>query len=345
MVLHSAISAGFLMGLLWTSLTLGASASGGQPPTHTFERREQPRIESVNGLFEITDGEKDQVTAALRDVLELVKPVVTRPKNVVEPVFRKYFEEGDWDKVNGEPSSTACYSFERTMARICRYIENNTDDNDDDDETGVFKNIYGHDGAGGDALKQLTIEPGEGIFDDDSDSSVVCEEPGDDGNVHRADIDLRNQSHPLLYICPLGFDEGSLSAVPGGPAQVKCDTIGHRVSENMTTLASILLHEYTQFKPLVSPPLGNSTQDLQDNAGPFSARRMKNKAVENAESYVWFANELYWSETCRTQFEDPNGQDDMVVQSSTSSQVAPAPATTAPFVTSTKANPTVATSR
>ena len=111
MVLHSAISAGFLMGLLWTSLTLGASASGGQPPTHTFERREQPRIESVNGLFEITDGEKDQVTAALRDVLELVKPVVTRPKNVVEPVFRKYFEEGDWDKVNGEPSSTACLFF------------------------------------------------------------------------------------------------------------------------------------------------------------------------------------------------------------------------------------------
>lgn len=71
-------------------------------------------------------------------------------------------------------------------------------------------------------------------------------------------------------------------------------------------LGSILLHEYTHWDHLAMPPLGARTSTYDHAYNPINTRALdKTKAIYNADSYAWFANEYFWSSTCKKLYGDP----------------------------------------
>lgn len=118
--------------------------------------------------------------------------------------------------------------------------------------------------------------------------------------------------NPTIVLCdPAAFGHGGIGkgygngSVPAG----ECGFFDPRVSWKMETLGSILLHEYTHWLKLVSPPLSKETDDIA--YGPTGVRAMdKSQATNNADSYSWFATETLWTVLCSTQYGDPTSADD-----------------------------------
>ena len=69
-----------------------------------------------------------------------------------------------------------------------------------------------------------------------------------------------------------------------------------------------MLHEYTHFLKMISPPLTGETLDTA-----YGARESRDldrvTALLNADSYTWFATELLWTIVCNREFEDPTDED------------------------------------
>lgn len=122
-----------------------------------------------------------------------------------------------------------------------------------------------------------------------------------------------DQDHPSLVICKrAGFGHGGIYKKYKKPkvSSVECFGLGPRVSWKMETLGSILLHEYTHWTKFIVPPMGAETKDYA--YGPKGARDLdKVKAVYNADSYSWLANEYFWSTNCSKKFGDPQDTDGM----------------------------------
>jgi hypothetical protein len=115
-----------------------------------------------------------------------------------------------------------------------------------------------------------------------------------DGSV-MAEIRDWDTDNPKLVVCAkCGFGHGGIAKGYSGVKEVECGQLDSRVSWKMDTLGSILLHEYTHFLMLVSPPLDKEAED--ESYGPTGVRALnKAKATNNADSYSWFANELLWT--------------------------------------------------
>lgn len=78
----------------------------------------------------------------------------------------------------------------------------------------------------------------------------------------------------------------------------------------MDTLGAILLHEYTHFRKLFNPPLSRDILDVDGGYGAGGTRNLdKSQATGNADSFVWFANEVFWRAVCKKEYDDPTDPD------------------------------------
>jgi hypothetical protein len=74
----------------------------------------------------------------------------------------------------------------------------------------------------------------------------------------------------------------------------------------MWTIGAVMLHEYTHWYKLMSPVMRPAfkRKGTKDRAyGPFKARLehgfiTAEKATTNADSYAWFASEVWWTQAC-----------------------------------------------
>ncbi|KAJ5885169.1 hypothetical protein N7495_009679 [Penicillium taxi] len=163
--------------------------------------------------------------------------------------------------------------------------------------TDVFRKIAGSDYSGASVLRRLTIKA------DQNDPYVTDSDREEDDAL----VINGEGATPRLVIFPEAFKKGGIDKPYSGVSAVTCNSIGAAVSENMETLASVILHEYMHYKALVVPPLRSSPMDLENGYGPYNTRFVlpKNQAIHNADSFAWYALELYWTMKCGRYFQDP----------------------------------------
>ena len=159
------------------------------------------------------------------------------------------------------------------------------------------------------------------------DLTVTTDFKDEHGHLHCAsgvmgDTPDGDADDPTVILCPDGLKHGAIKVRTGSrPSPVTCDSInadGDRVTWRMETLGSILLHEYTHFARLVSPPLGQGAFDVQWDGeeiyGPVQVQKVAGSTDAElfADVYTWFANEVFWSGECGKTFgkADPAKNDD-----------------------------------
>ncbi|KAJ5592055.1 uncharacterized protein N7459_002424 [Penicillium hispanicum] len=167
----------------------------------------------------------------------------------------------------------------------------------------VFQKILGGVGtySGNTMLSKITvIPPADGSQDEEdcSDEEVVTILRG-----------LRT-SRPKLIICLEKFDVGGIDKGYTGVPAVTCSTIGDKVSTKMNTMGRRFLHEYTHWEHLVVPPLFTATHDWAN--GPYAAQNdiSKAEALYNADSYAYFASQVFWTVHCGHEFDPPTEDSD-----------------------------------
>jgi len=220
----------------------------------------------------IGSGFNTQQTTQLNDgFLDAIKLASSAYSAVGGSIFKKYFNDGDANKVRN----------------VFLNIMGNPSDPSKPDPTGSSK------------LGDISI-----VQDyPDAGGDLAC-----DGET-MAELRDWGTNNPKLVMCGPGFGHGGINKGYNNVPEINCAYIGDRVNWRMDTMGSILLHEYTHFKNLVSPPLSKETDD--DEYGPTGVRGMnKNKATNNADSYSWFANEALWSVLCTKSYGDPIAPED-----------------------------------
>jgi len=125
-------------------------------------------------------------------------------------------------------------------------------------------------------LGQITISPDF----PDADGDLTCDDP-----ETMAELRDWNTDNPTIVLCnPAALGHGGIGKSYGSVPAVQCDALDPRVSWKMETLGSILLHEYTHWLRLVTPPLSKETDDIA--YGPSGVRALdKSQATDNADSY------------------------------------------------------------
>jgi hypothetical protein len=118
-----------------------------------------------------------------------------------------------------------------------------------------------------------------------------------------------------LILCHVFFKLGVIEGASeegrkGHVRQVTCDDLNHRISRQMKTMGTELLHEYTHNSKIVSPIIGAGLPRAvatEDHVYGFEKCRGLNKdlATTNADSYALFATEMFWSTKCDRDFEPP----------------------------------------
>jgi hypothetical protein len=91
----------FLLLALLPIITLASPLS----PTRSLEKRSNPNIASGYSAQHTT-----QIQDAFSNALELANYVQTAPASTVDSIFKKYFNEGDKDKVMGKFLSPKTWS-------------------------------------------------------------------------------------------------------------------------------------------------------------------------------------------------------------------------------------------
>ncbi|KAI4271154.1 MAG: hypothetical protein LQ337_006209 [Flavoplaca oasis] len=172
--------------------------------------------------------------------------------------------------------------------------------------------------------------------------------PCNTGNVMLSDLTLTTQEEPdeecdvdtLAYLyppsgeqaritlCPNFFKKKAFTMVKGAPNPdddpdhyVRCEELradGH-VSYHMETMGAVLLHEYTHFNRITKSIFSKRILDQESSDGKlaYGAYRVYNELNKNllsrvnADSYTYYAMELFWTEFCNFQFLAPRkGIDD-----------------------------------
>jgi hypothetical protein len=131
-----------------------------------------------------------------------------------------------------------------------------------------------------------------------------------------------DQKGIAILLCPRLFVE-----YPRTLLDWDCDHIPAYAIESIATRGSILLHEFVHLNVLTFPAAGIRVLDYGldfwgkkipkdglpvDGYGPYNAWVLNNNANKadkqpslNADSYMWFALESYWSQQCNGDFTDP----------------------------------------
>lgn len=128
-----------------------------------------------------------------------------------------------------------------------------------------------------------------------------------------AEIRKYESDKPEIIICErAGLGHGGIRKGYSGVHAIDCGYLENKVSWKMETMGSIILHELTHWKKLVSPPLKKETDDDENYYGPKGSRDLPNKAEATniADQYSWFAAELLWTMSCGKDYADPDKKSD-----------------------------------
>lgn len=116
-----------------------------------------------------------------------------------------------------------------------------------------------------------------------------------------------NTDSPDLVICPRAFEMSAIggNGSPDNPVAT-CAACYPKISVKMWTIGAVMLHEYTHWYKLMSPVMKPAfkNEGTKDRAnGPFNTRLANGfitaeKATSNADSYAWFASEVWWTQAC-----------------------------------------------
>ena len=125
---------------------------------------------------------------------------------------------------------------------------------------------------------------------------------------------------PYIVLCPNAFKKKAVTSLKGAenPADnpndaahyIQCldfEADGGHVSYKMNSLGATLLHEYTHDDNLVKSIFSASIIDQTDGYGPVNVYNKLDKGLAklNADSYIYYASEVLWSELCGNTFQAP----------------------------------------
>ncbi|KAM0794234.1 hypothetical protein BDR22DRAFT_714524 [Usnea florida] len=254
-------------------------------PAHLFKRA-LPQWKDFQPN-DATNPQITQLTQAFKDMTTLVNAVLSAANTdaaTYNTIFLKYFKDG-------------------MQAAVKQVFTNMVTPATKDPSTGadILANIVvdANDYAGGSSYMVAYTTNGEAATDPSS--------------MHFSQTDQYN-----AYKYP------ALSAITCGAGGTDTGTIGTVVSDKMLSLGGYaLVHELTHAQPVFSCPETKAFTDIPwtgDTAyGPQKTRMLAagqgkdhdghplpaKYAISNADSYAWFANEVYWTVLCKRPFSDP----------------------------------------
>ncbi|KAH7136320.1 hypothetical protein EDB81DRAFT_762008 [Dactylonectria macrodidyma] len=92
-------------------------------------------------------------------------------------------------------------------------------------------------------------------------------------------------------------------------SELDCDRVGDNVNALVNTLPALIVHELTHWRQIGEPVIGAQIIDhCPAGYGPLNCRKIVGTSITpvmNADSYAWFANEYYWSISCKKEYKDP----------------------------------------
>ncbi|KAF3767121.1 hypothetical protein M406DRAFT_328222 [Cryphonectria parasitica EP155] len=113
------------------------------------------------------------------------------------------------------------------------------------------------------------------------------------------------QKFAIAHACPQAYELPEIK-------DVSCEELDEEVGGEMMVLGSVLLHEYTHFKLIGEPAIGQHITDVKDKNdkaigyGALATRKLTDaQKTINADNYHWLALEYYWTTTCGKTFEEP----------------------------------------
>ncbi|KAK4198320.1 hypothetical protein QBC40DRAFT_230309 [Triangularia verruculosa] len=190
------------------------------------------------------------------------------------------------------------------------------DSADREEITRIFRDLNNND-EGHEMLGNFLVQT--------TDTDNLC---GDQALAYSGDF---NTDQPFIVICPRAFNKKAIGDLEGkdrgdedatdfyaGCAEGGGD-IGDNVSFHFNTLGMTLLHEYMHYDLMIQATFdGTATSIIDDpdgNPGYGSVavydRLPKQSARKNADSYAYYAAEVYWSLICQKEFQAPReGVDD-----------------------------------
>lgn len=127
------------------------------------------------------------------------------------------------------------------------------------------------------------------------------------GNCGASTKAYTSSSTNTFHVCPAGL------ALPTSATDVKCSNLGDKVSDDMRSLTSTLVHEFMHLNA-AGDSAPNSAGHIKDIIyGPSNCHRLRNtksrsnqqKAFINADSYKWLAVNAYYNSVCGKDFQDP----------------------------------------
>ena len=184
-----------------------------------------------------------------------------------------------------------------------------------------------HTDEGGELLSLYQITPfdflGEGTEEED-----LC--------GRGAEAYTKNYNNPpgnryaLCHVCDSTYEADELFLTEQTCDDFKFANGRYRITQDMNALGATILHEFTHFEPIATltgvpsmdlqgdperdPNTGDSVMwDVdgpEDPGSPLAARRVlrdkPERAIQNADSYVWVALESYWTVRCSKELIDNN---------------------------------------
>lgn len=269
-------------------------------PSHLFKRA-LPTWKNFTPN-DATNPQIVQLTQAFKDMATVVNAVLAADQNTFNTIFLKYFQDGMQAAVKQVLSNmvTPATKDPSTGADILSTI---VVDNNDYANAGAFLACYTSSG----------------------------ETASDPYSIHFTQSATHN-----AYKYP------ALSAITCGAGGTDTGTIGTTVSDKMTSLGGYaLVHELTHAGPVFQSSATKAFTDLPETGdvayGPQKVLQLlagqgkdsdghpipAKYCINNADSYAWFVNEIYWTITCKRNFGPPTDN------SYAPAGVCPAPATDA----------------
>ncbi|KAL8736493.1 MAG: hypothetical protein Q9166_000285 [cf. Caloplaca sp. 2 TL-2023] len=162
----------------------------------------------------------------------------------------------------------------------------------------VYQAIAGPCNTGNVMLSDLTLRTKDDVEGEqlcDEDTLAYCYPP--------------NADKPEITLCPNFFKKKAFTMVKGAPDPdndpadyVRCEELqanGH-LSYLMETMGATLLHEYTHYNKLMKPIYNKATGDKG-----YGAWEVYNNLNKPADSYLYYALELFWTEVCHNNWLPP----------------------------------------